>query len=163
MATKKKTTTSAAYKLPIEQVMSAIDLRKGNYYNNLVDEDKKALSTYMVQRWASQVQGSLEIQEHYLITINELSNIDYISTTSKHEEMRWRVMALVGLGQKLRHEFIPPRGAKKDKLSAWLIEQFPNLNDDEMELFRTINEVEVFEEIAQAKNLGEKQIKDLFK
>jgi hypothetical protein len=163
MVTKKKTPASATYKLPIEQVMAAIDLRKGDYYSNLSNEDEKSLSTYMSQRWASQVQGSRDIQEHYLVTINELSNIDYIATTSKHEEMRWRVMALVGLGQKLRHEFIPPKGAKKDKLASWLIEQFPQLNDDEIELFREVNGMDVLEEIAQAKNMGDKQVKDLFK
>ena len=61
MATKKKT-ASATYKLPIEQVMSAVDLRKGDYYSSLSDEDVKSLNTFMAQRWASQVQGDLEVQ-----------------------------------------------------------------------------------------------------
>jgi hypothetical protein len=166
MATKKPATTkkaSAAYKLPIDQVLAAVDQRNGEYYNKLSDEDRKALSTYMIQRWASQVQGSRDVQEHYLITVNDLSNIDYNATRSTHEEMRWRVLALVGLGQKLRHEFIPPKGAKKDKLSLWLIEQFPHLGDEEIELFRNLNDPSVLEDMAIAKNTGEKQIKDLFK
>jgi hypothetical protein len=162
MATKKKTST-AAYKVPIEQVMAAVDLRNGDYYSKLSDEDRKSVNTYMAQRWASQVQGSREIQEHYLVTINDLSNIDYIATTSQHDEMRWRVIALCGLGSKLRHEFIPPKGQKKDKLTAWLIERFPSLADEEIELFREINGNDFLEDMARAQNLSDKDIKELFK
>jgi len=159
----KKKSSSASYKVPIDQVMSAVDLRNGDYYSKLSDEDRKSVNTFMSQRWASQVQGSREIQEHYLVTINDLSNIDYIATTSQHDEMRWRVIALCGLGSKLRHEFIPPRGQKKDKLTAWLIERFPSLSDDEIELFREINGNDFLEEIARSQNISDKDLKELFK
>jgi len=163
MATKKKAPASAAYKLPIEQVMAAVDLRKGDYHSKLGAEDQKAVSTFMAQRWASQVQGSRDVQEHYLTAVNDLSNIDYVAVTSEHEELRWRVLALCGLGTKLRHEFVPPKSQKKDKLSAWLIEQFPSMSDDEIDLFRTLNGQEVLEEIAVSQNMGNKDLKDLFK
>lgn len=163
MATKKKEPTTAKYQLPIDQVMAAIDLRKGDFYSKLDDEGRKALSTYMAQRWASQVQGTREVQEEYLLNVNDYSNVDYIATTSAHEELRWRSLALVGLGVKLRHEFIPPKAQKKDKLSAWLIEQFPNLGDDEIELFRMLNDENVLESIAKSQNMGNKDLKDLFK
>ena len=143
--------------------MAAIDLRKGDFYSKLDDEGRKALSTYMAQRWASQVQGTREVQEEYLLNVNDYSNVDYIATTSAHEELRWRSLALVGLGVKLRHEFIPPKAQKKDKLSAWLIEQFPNLGDDEIELFRMLNDENVLESIAKSQNMGNKDLKDLFK
>lgn len=163
MATKKKPAATAAYKLPIEQVMAAVDLRKGDYYSKLESDDVKALSTFMVQRWASQVQGSREVQEQYLLNVNDCSNIDYIATSSKHEELRWRVIALCGLGFKQRHEFIPPKNAKKDKLTAWLIEQFPAMSDDEIELFKVVNGNDALEGIAIAKNMGNKDLKELFK
>jgi hypothetical protein len=163
MATKKKSPATAAYKVPIDQVMAAVDLRKSDYYTKLADEDKKSVNTFMTQRWASQVQGSREVQEHYLLTVNDLSNLDYIATTSDHEEMRWKVIALCGLGTKLRHEFIPPKAQKKDKLTTWLIEKFPAMSDDEIELFREINGAEVLAEIAKSQNMGNKEFKELFK
>jgi hypothetical protein len=161
MATKKKAT--AAYKIPIEQVMAAVDLRKGDYYSKLSDEDLKALNTFMAQRWASQVQGDRDVQEQYLLNVNDYSNVDYIATTSAHEELRWRVLALCGLGFKQRHEFIPPKALKKDKLTAWLISQFPAMSDEEIELFRELNGNEVLEDIAVAQNMGNKDLKELFK
>jgi len=163
MATKKKAPASAAYKLPIEQVMAAVDLRNGNYYSKLEQEDLKALNTFMSQRWASQVHASRDIQEQYLLNVNDYSNIDYIATTSAHEELRWRVLALCGLGFKQRHEFIPPKAQKKDKLTAWLNEQFPAMSNDEIELFREINGTDVLAEIAVSQNMGNKDLKDLFK
>ncbi|MDB2315382.1 hypothetical protein N9V27_00225 [bacterium] len=161
MPAKKK--ASAVHKVNIHEIMNAIDYRNGNYYTDLDDESKKSVSTYMAQRWASQVQGSQEIQEHYLLMVNDLSNIDYIATTSGHEELRYRVLALIGLGQKLRHEFVPPKGAKKDKLREWLLELLPHCNDDEVELFREINDSSVLQDIATAKNTSDKKLKDLFK
>jgi hypothetical protein len=164
MATKKKAPASAVYKVPIDQLMAAVDLRKGDYYTKLSDEDKKGVNTFMAQRWASQVQGTRDVQEQYLIDVNNYSNIDYIATTSEHEELRWKALALVGLGVKLRHEFIPPiGGAKKDKLTAWLIEKFPAMSNDEIELFREINGPEVLAEIATSQNMGNKEFKELFK
>lgn len=163
MATKKKAPATAKYQLPIEQVMTAVDLRKGDYFNKLDDDGRKALSTYMAQRWGSQVQGTQDLQEYYLTTVNDLSNLDYIAVGSAHDELRWRTLALCGIGQKMRHEFIPPKGAKKDKLTAWLIEQFPSLGDDEIELFRELNSTDVLEDIAVSKNMGNKDLKDLFK
>ena len=163
MATKKKAPTTAKYQLPIDQVMSAVDLRKGDYYSKLGTDELKSLSTYMAQRWASQVQGTQDLQEYYLTTVNDLSNLDYISVGSAHDELRWRTLALCGIGQKMRHEFIPPKGAKKDKLTAWLIEQFPSMGDDEIELFRALNGSDVLEDIAVSLNMGNKDLKDLFK
>ena len=163
MATKKKEPASAKYQVPIDQVMTAVDLRKGDYYAKLSDEDRKGVSTYMAQRWASQVQGTRDVQEEYLIGVNEYSNVDYIATTSAHEELRWRALALCGLGFKQRHEFIPPKNQKKDKLTAWLIKQFPSMSDEEIELFKTINGTDVFEDIAVSQNMGNKELKDLFK
>lgn len=163
MATKKKEPASAKYQVPIDQVMTAVDLRKGDYYAKLSDEDRKGVSTYMAQRWASQVQGTRDVQEEYLIGVNEYSNVDYIATTSAHEELRWRALALCGLGFKQRHEFIPPKNQKKDKLTAWLIKQFPSMSNEEIELFKTINGTDVFEDIAVSQNMGNKELKDLFK
>jgi hypothetical protein len=163
MPPKKKATASAQYKLPIDQVMRAVDLRNGDYYTKLDDTSKKDLSTFMAQRWASQVRGEQDIQEHYLLMVNDLSNIDYIATTSAHEELRWRVLSLVGLGIKMQHEFIPPKGKKKDKLTEWLIELFPNLGDKEIELFRAINPESELQEIAEHTNMSNKRTKELFK
>lgn len=163
MATKKKESASAKYKVPIDQVMAAVDLRNGEYYSKLGDEDKKTVSTYMAQRWASQVQGTRDVQEEYLVSVNEYSNVDYIATTSAHEELRWRALALCGLGFKQRHEFIPPIGVKKDKLTEWLIKQFPSMSNEEIDLFKTINGTDVFEDIAVSQNMGNKELKDLFK
>ena len=163
MATKKKAPATAKYQLPIDQVMSAVDLRRGDYYSKLEPDELKSLSTYMAQRWGSQVQGTQDLQEYYLTTVNDLSNLDYISVGSNHDELRWRSLALCGIGYKMRHEFIPPKGAKKDKLTAWLIEQFPSLGDDEIELFRELNGNDVLEDIAVSKNMGNKDLKELFK
>ena len=159
---KKKEKPTAKPQLPIAEVMAALDRRDGNYYSRLDDEKKKQLSTYMSQRWASQVQGDRDIQEYYLTMINDLSNIDYVATTSGHEELRWRVLALCGLGQKMRHEFVPPKGRKKDKVSEWLCELYPNLSEDEIELFRAINDVDVLSNAAQQMNVSQKKVKDIF-
>lgn len=159
----KKEPASAKHKMPIDQVMSAVDYRRRKFYEDLTDEQRKEVNLYMTQRWASQVQGDRELQEHYLLMVNDLSNIDFVATTSAHDELRWRVLALIGLGQKMRHEFVPPRGQKKDRIAEWLRELFPQLSDEEIELFRTINDQDVLKEAAGAMNVADKKVKELFK
>lgn len=158
----KKKDTAVKYELPIAQVMSAIDLRDQTFYDKLDEKERKSVNLYMAQRWASQVEGTQEVQEHYLLMVNDLSNIDFVATTSAHEELRWRVLALVGLGRRLRHEFIPPRGRKKDRLYEWLTELFPQLNDEEIELFRTVNKDSDLKESARSMNVADRRFKDLF-
>ena len=161
MPAKKK--ASATHKVNIHEIMNAIDYRNSDYYSKLDDESKKSVSTYMAQRWASQVQGPQEIQEHYLLMVNDSSNVDYIATTSGHEELRYRILALVGLGNKMRHEFVPPKGAKKDKLREWILDLLPHCNEQEVELFREINDKDTLKDIATVKNTPDKKLKDLFK
>lgn len=156
--------TTADRKIPIDQVMAAVDRRDRDYWSRLPEEDRKLVNTYMTQRWASAVQSNdREVQEHYLLMVNDLCNVDYVATTSAHEELRWKVLSLVGLGIKLRHEFIPPRGVKKDRIREWLIGLMPQLSDDEIDLFREINPPDVLEESARAMNVADKKVKDLFK
>lgn len=154
----------AERKFPIDQVMRAIDSRDRGFYGRLTDEDKKSVNSYMAQRWASAVQSNdREIQEHYLLMVNDLCNIDYVATTSAHEELRWMMLSLVGLGVKLRHDFIPPKGVKKDRIREWLIELHPHLSDDEIDLFREINPPDVLENAARSMNVADKRLKELFK
>lgn len=153
-----------AAKFPIDRVMRAIDQRDRGFWTGLSDEEKKQVNSYMAQRWASAVQSNdLEVQEHYLLMVNDLCNIDYVATTSAHEELRWMMLSLVGLGVKLRHDFIKPKGVKKDRIREWLIELYPQLSDDEIDLFRAINPTDVLEEMAHQMNVADKKVKELFK
>lgn len=161
MAAKKEST--AKHKMPIDRVMGAIDFRRRKFYEDLSDEERRDVNLYMAQRWASQVQGDRDLQEHYLLMVNDLSNIDFVAITSAHDELRWQMLALVGLGQKMRHEFVPPRGQRKDRIAEWLQELFPHLSDDEINLFREVNDPDVLKEAAGAMNLADKKVKDLFK
>jgi len=163
MAAKKKDTASVKYEVPIAQVMAAVDLRNKEFYEKLSEVERKAVNLYMAQRWASQVEGTREVQEEYLMMVNSLSNIDFVATTSDHNDLRWRVLALVGLGQRLKHEFIPPKGAKKDRLYEWLVDLFPQLSEDEIQLFRQLNGDDVLKQSAESMNIADKRIKDLFK
>lgn len=154
----------AERKIPIDQVMRAIDLRDKTYWSELSAEDRKLANSYMAQRWASAVQSSdREVQEHYLLMVNDLCNVDYVATTSAHEELRWMMLSLVGLGVKMRHEFIPPKGVKKDRIREWLIELMPQLGEEEIDLFRTINPPDVLEDMAKSMNIADKKVKELFK
>lgn len=155
---------AAERKIPIDQVMRAVDLRDKTFWSNLPQEDRKLVNSYMAARWASAVQSNdREVQEHYLLMVNDLCNIDYVATTSAHEELRWMMLSLVGLGIKLRHDFIPPKGVKKDRIREWLIELHPQLSDDEIDLFRTINSADVLEDAARSMNVADKRLRELFK
>jgi hypothetical protein len=150
------------YKLDIGRVMENLDYGNRQFYTQLPDEEKKAFTPYTVIRWASSVKASRDIQEHYLTYINELVNVHFWSLT-KHPELQWLLMSMVGFGEKQYHQWIPM--AKKEKSSSLvdslIRSKYPDANDSEMDVMRKINTDEDFIEVARALAWSDKDLKAL--
>jgi hypothetical protein len=120
-----------------KRVLPALDTRNKTLYENLTEEEMKGFSPWLVQRYLSSAESANNaIIEHYLIMTNEIVNVNFSEV--KDPEMTWKLMSMVGIGKSIRHPFIPPGGGKRKKknaFKAWLSEQYPHLDDQELDIW----------------------------
>jgi hypothetical protein len=120
-----------------KRVLPALDTRNKTLYENLTEEEMKGFSPWLVQRYLSSAESANNaIIEHYLIMTNDIVNVNFSEV--KDPEMTWKLMSMVGIGKSLKHPYIAPGGGKRKKKNAfktWLSEQFPHLDDQELDIW----------------------------
>jgi hypothetical protein len=120
-----------------KRVLPALDTRNKTLYENLNEEEMKGFSPWLVQRYLSSAESANNaIIEHYLIMTNDIVNVNFSEV--KDPEMTWKLMSMVGIGKSLKHPYIAPGGGKRKKKNAfraWLREQYPHLDDQELDIW----------------------------
>lgn len=149
-------------KLNIKEEMRAIDSKDRRWYNSLTEEEKSKLGIWLLMRYTSNA-GEKMFQEHYLEWTNEVVNVHF-NKLRKHPQLQWQLLQLVGLGKPTYHPWIAPgKAGKKNKLQKWVEENYPHLNDDEVDIFIGVRSKEDFIELFEEYGLDKKQIKDILK
>lgn len=151
------------YKLPLKRIMAAIDKKDKNFFNKLNDEERKELKSklWMMMRYGSSAQGA--VAAHYIYMINELVNRDFTVFT-KHPEFQWMLLATCGSGRFEFHPYIkPPNSLKRrDKVTDFVLQLYPHMKSDDIELFLKLNSKEDLKQLARDYDYDDKQIKDIF-
>lgn len=150
-------------KLNIKEEMRVIDTRDRGWWDTLTEEEvekfSKAMWTQM--RWASSVKGSNAAQ--YLMLVNEFTNLHF-NTLRHHPRLQHQLLQLAGVGKTQYHEWISPgKRGTKNKLEAWIAEQYPQYSDDEIELLAQTNDKQTFVDMMEQQGMTKKEIKDIFK
>ena len=149
-------------KLNIKEEMRAIDVKDRRWYDSLTEEEKSKLGIWLLMRYTSNA-GEKMFQEHYLEWTNEVVNVHF-NKLRKHPQLQWQLLQLVGLGKPTYHPWIAPgKAGKKNKLQKWVEENYPHLNDDEVDIFISVRSKEDFIELFEEYGLDKKQIKDILK
>ena len=146
--------------LTLEMELPAMDFGNKNFYRDLSDEHKKEIGLWVLMRFMSSSQN---MPEHHLMMVNDLVNHNY-NNLSKHPELQWKLLALCGSGRKQYHPWIPPpKGVKKNRLEAAILQIKPLMRDDELEMLIRINTKEDFEQFFKENGYDDKAIKELLK
>jgi hypothetical protein len=150
--------------------LPALDLCDKDFYNRKTPEQKKEIekSMWILMRFMS---SSKNHPEHHLMMVNSLVNSDFNLLVRKaqsnkegHPGLQWKLLALCGSGTKQFHEKIPaPKGIKKNKIEQAILERYPLLRDDELELLLQINSTEDLEVFFKENGYDDKTIKELLK
>lgn len=135
-------------KLNIGNEMRQLDAKNRDFYDELTPEERKKFSTFLMVRWGSAVDGSREIQEYYVQSVNHYLNKHFF-TMHRHPKLQWLMAtaASPGMGA-MRHNWIAP---KKKEVGASAIkkqlrELYPHFKDDEIDLMAALTDKK---EIAQ--------------
>jgi len=141
----------AAEKLPIKDVLAAIDMGAKSVWDELDVDQRKQVSFWLLNRYVSGVSGSREKQELAIFKTNEYYNKNYMSV-SKEQKLMWQLLCMSGNTGKI--EYHPWIGLKKktgsNNKAIKLLEQiYPHLKNDEVELLARISTNKELKQLAQ--------------
>ena len=152
-----------AGKLPLNRVLGAMDRKQRDFYDSLTDEEKKAFSAFLMNRYASSVKGDSALQEWWLIATNKRVNTHFFDL-SKHPKLQQLLLttASPGMGTAF-HEWIghKKKGTSKNKIDKALKHLYPNAKPDEIEMLTVLNNVKDVKQHLEDLGYDEKQIKEL--
>lgn len=149
-------------KLTIKEEMRAIDTKDRAWYESLTEEEKKKLSPWLLMRYTSNCSDKM-FTEHFLEWTNEVVNVHF-NKLRKHTQLQFQLLQLVGLGKSVFHPWIQPgKAQKKNKLQAWIIENYKHLNDDEIDILIKETSKDEWKTIFIEYGMDDKQIKELLK
>ena len=148
----------AQQKLPIKDILAAIDMGAKNVWDEITDDERKQVSFWLLNRYVSSVQGNRDKQELAIFKTNEYYNKNYMEV-SKHQKLQWQLLCMSGATNKI--EFHPWIGFKKktqdnNKLVKVLEEIYPNIKQDEIEMFANINSKKDIKQLAEDHNIEAK-------
>ena len=130
-------------KLPIKDILAAVDMNAKSVWKELSEEERKQVSFWLLNRYVSSVKGSRDTQELAVFKTNEYYNKNWNDLGgTNHIKLQWQLLCVSGNTGK--QEFHPWIGFKKKKggndKAIRLLEQLnPNMKTDEVELLARIS------------------------
>lgn len=128
-------------KLSIQNEMTQFDKKNRDFYDSLTDEEKKKFSNFLMIRYGSSVNGSTDLQHFYLVATNERLNKHFFAI-NRHPKLQWLCASTVSPDMGImRHNWIAPKKkeAGASGIKKQLMELYPNMKSDEIELMATLN------------------------
>ena len=139
-------------KLNINNEMRQLDAKNRDFYDELTPEERRKFSTFLMVRWGSAVDGSREIQEYYVQSVNHYLNKHFF-TMHRHPKLQWLMAtaASPGMGA-MRHNWIAPKKkeAGASAIKKQLRELYPHFKDDEIDLLAELTDKKELTQLQRA-------------
>ena len=137
-------------KLPLKDVLAAIDLNAKNVWDELTDEERKQVSFYLLNRYVSSVKGTREKAELAVFKTNEYYNKGFF-VLQKHKKLLWQLLCMSGDTGKIQyHEWIGYKHKKTSNKDQKELEKiYPNMKEDELQLMLSLMSKKEFKELLE--------------
>ena len=138
-------------KLPLKDILAAIDMGAKEIWDELSDDEKKQVSFYLLNRYVSSQKGQRDSQELAVFKTNEYYNKGFF-TLSKHKKLLWQLLCIAGNTKKIQyHEWIGYKHKNKSnsKIIKFLQKIYPNMKQDEVELLARISTKKELKQLAE--------------
>ena len=142
----------AQQKLPLKDILAAVDMGAKTVWDELDDEERKQVSFWLLNRYVSSVAGNREDQELAVFKTNEYYNKDYM-VVSKHQKLMWQLLCQAGNTGKIKfHKWIgfKRKAGKEYDDGVKLLQQiYPNMKLDEIENLVKLSTKKELRELAE--------------
>ena len=152
-------------KLTIPQETGAVDRKDRAFYDSLTDEEKKKFSPYLMLRYGSCVEGSVDMQAWYLMSANERVNRNFFDvSTTQHKKLQWLMCTTISPDMETqRHYWLAAKkNESNNKAVKFLSSIYPHLKSDEIELLAKLNDRNDLKTVAKQHGFDDRQIKAMF-
>lgn len=156
------------YKLDLfNDLLPAMDRRDFKFYSDLSDEEKKGFAAITALRVISGYSDvNQDMCEYFIEMSNEANKHLWNPVIAKnHPELQYLTLALIGMGKKVRHEWIRSMSGKKktNKVFDILRKYDPTANNEELQMLFDINDIDELIEIAKMIGTQDDVLKDFKK
>lgn len=147
-------------KLDIFALLAATDRRDQNFYGRLDADAAKEFAPPVALRWASAIDNG-KYSDVALMVLNDRANIGYWDI-SDHPELQYRLIASSGVGQKMRHHWLPQAKQKRPgKLREFISRFWPDANSREIDMLLASFTEQSFRDFVDGSGLEPKEIKEM--
>lgn len=153
----------APAKLPIKDILAAIDMNAKSVWKEFTVEERKQVSFWLLNRYISAVQGSADDQALAVFKTNEYYNKHFntigVGKENGHQELMWQLLCMSGAWGKIK--FHPYIGFKKkgsnNNNAVKLLEQIhPNMKQKEVEMLASMYTTKELKQLAEDHNIESK-------
>ena len=141
----------AVQKLPIKDILAAIDMGAKSVWDEFSDEERKQINFWLLNRYVSSVKGSRENQELAVFKTNEYYNKNWNEFGTRHPKLQWQLLCQAGNTGKI--EYHQWQGFKKkqgnNNAINFLLKLYPTMKQDEVELLARISTKKELKELAK--------------
>ncbi len=144
-----------AYKqqaFPVREVLAAMDTNSKTVWKELNAEEKKCVNFWLLNRYASSVEGDREAQELAVVMTNQLYNKNWNELGVKHPHLQWHLLcATHNAKSKIRkHVWIGFKKKQGNNNAIKLLQKIhPNMKQDEVELLARLSTKKELKELAK--------------
>ena len=152
----------------ITKEMRAIDSKDRDFLDNMTEEERKKVSTYLMMRWGASISGSkwasakgdADLQAYYLMACNENVNKNFFDL-GKHPKLQWLLLSTVspGMGSQFHYWVAPKKGAGDSKAIKFLTKIYPHAKLSELEMLAKINTMADLKQMAKDMGYTPEQLK----
>jgi hypothetical protein len=153
----------AQQKLPIKDILAAIDMNGKSVWKELTDEERKQVSFWLLNRYISAVQGSTDDQALAVFKTNEYYNKHFntigVGKENGHQELMWQLLCISGAWGKIRfHPYIgfKKKGANNNNAVKLLEQIHPNMKQKEIEMLANMYTTKELKQLAEDHNIESK-------
>ena len=125
--------------LELTRVLSAVDKKDYEFYDNLTAAELKEFSPYVLLRFVSSVgSNDRDVQEWFIEMTNEMVNKHHWSLSKNHEKLLWQLYAATGTGIKSYHPYLPTLKSQFNKFEKLLSELHPTYKMEDIKLLASL-------------------------
>ena len=149
-------------KLKLQEILAAIDSDSKDLWDHLSDDQRKSITYFTLNRYISNVTGSRELKEHYLLVGNEIFNKNLFDIMSKHPKLAWMLACACSDDEKTirNHKWLGFKSSKKSgsKRIDFLAKLFPTMKMADIETLESISTDADIKQYCQDLGWDKKQI-----